>query len=187
MGGNGNNWGGHAHCLRERDEFNAGEGRNPAAGIGGAHGTRGRPDANRSRSSSRKRNAWHNWRIRGRWLSVRLRSLVAIGPSNLPRLNEIAIDARGLGFTFVLSVLSGLLFGLIPALKYTGPPSSLALQSAGRTISVSRDRHRARNLLVVGQVAMALVLLMSAGLMIRTFGALRKADPGFADLQHLQA
>src|ERR1700691_827622 len=117
---------------------------------------------------------------------VGVRSLVAIGPSNLPRLNEIAIDARGLGFTFVLSVLSGLLFGLIPALKYTGPPSSLALQSAGRTISVSRDRHRARNLLVVGQVAMALVLLMSAGLMIRTFGALRKIDPGFADARHLQ-
>src|ERR1700723_2214646 len=118
---------------------------------------------------------------------VGMRSLVAIGPSNLPRLNEIAIDARGLGFTFVLSVLSGLLFGLIPALKYTGPPSSLALQSAGRTISVTRDRHRARNLLVVGQVAMELVLLMSAGLMIRTFGALRKVDPGFADPQHLQA
>ena len=51
---------------------------------------------------------------------------------------------------------------------------------------MSRERHRARNLLVVGQVAMALVLLMSAGLMIRTFAALRKVDPGFADPQHLQ-
>jgi len=115
-----------------------------------------------------------------------VRILVAMGPSNLPRLNEIAIDARALGFTFVLSGLSGLLFGLIPALKYSGPRSSSALQSAGRTISVSRDRHRARNLLVIGQVAMALVLLMSAGLMIRTFAALRKVDPGFADAQHLQ-
>jgi predicted permease len=115
-----------------------------------------------------------------------VRFLVVLGPSNLPRLNEIAIDARTLGFTFVLSVLSGLLFGLIPALKYAGPGSSSALQSTGRTMSVSRERHRARNLLVVGQVAMALVLLMSAGLMIRTFGALRKVDPGFADPQHLQ-
>ena len=115
-----------------------------------------------------------------------VRILVAIGPSNLPRLNEIAMDARALGFTFALSVLSGFLFGLIPALKYTSPRSSVALQSAGRTISVSRERHRARNLLVVGQVAMALVLLMSAGLMIRTFGALRKVDPGFSDPQHLQ-
>jgi predicted permease len=116
-----------------------------------------------------------------------LRLLVAIGPSNLPRLNEIAIDARAMGFTFVLSVLSGLLFGLIPALKYAGPRTGSALQSEGRTVSVSPERHRARNLLVVGQVAMALVLLMSAGLMIRTFGALRKVDPGFADPQHLQA
>ncbi|PYX68563.1 MAG: multidrug ABC transporter substrate-binding protein [Acidobacteria bacterium] len=116
-----------------------------------------------------------------------VRFLVVIGPSNLPRLNEIAIDARTLGFTFILSVLSGLLFGLIPALKYAGPGNISSLQSAGRTISVSRERHRARNLLVVGQVAMALVLLMSAGLMIRTFAALRKVDPGFADPQHLQA
>jgi predicted permease len=87
-----------------------------------------------------------------------VRFLVAIGPANLPRLDEISIDARTLGFTLVLSVLSGLLFGLIPALKYAGPRPSLALRSAGRTISVSRERHRARNLLVVGQVAMALVL-----------------------------
>jgi len=115
-----------------------------------------------------------------------VRFLVAIGPSNLPRLNEIAIDARTLAFTFVLSVLAGLLFGLIPALKYAGPRTVSALQSAGRTISMSRERHRARNLLVVGQVAMALVLLMSAGLMIRTFAALRKVDPGFADPLHLQ-
>lgn len=118
---------------------------------------------------------------------VGVRVLVATGPSNLPRLNEIAIDGRTLGFTFILSVLSSLLFGLIPALKYAGPHTSSALQCAGRTISVSRERHRARNLLVVGQVAMALVLLMSAGLMIRTFGALRKVDPGFADPRHLQA
>jgi predicted permease len=115
-----------------------------------------------------------------------VRFLVAIGPSNLPRLNEIAIDARTLGFTFALSVLSGLLFGLIPALKYARPRAGSALQSVGRTISASRERHRARNLLVVGQVAMALVLLMSAGLMIRTFAALRKVDPGFAETQHLQ-
>ena len=110
-----------------------------------------------------------------------VRFLVAIGPSNLPRLNEITMDARALALTFFLSMVSGLLFGLIPALKYAGPRTASALQSAGRTISVSRERHRARNLLVIGQVAMAMVLLMSAGLMIRTFGALRRVDPGFAD------
>jgi predicted permease len=115
-----------------------------------------------------------------------VRFLVLLGPANLPRLNEISIDARTLGFTLVLSVLSGLLFGLIPALKYAGPRTSLALRSVGRTISASRERHRARNLLVVGQVAMALVLLVSAGLMIRTFEALRTVEPGFTEAQHLQ-
>ena len=115
-----------------------------------------------------------------------VRFLVTSGPANLPRLEEISIDARTLGFTLVLSVLSGLLFGLIPALKYAGPRTSLALRSAGRTISASRESHRARNLLVVGQVAMALVLLVSAGLMIRTFEALRTVEPGFTDARHLQ-
>jgi predicted permease len=115
-----------------------------------------------------------------------VRFLLAAGPANLPRLSEISIDARTLGFTLLLSVLSGLLFGLIPALKYSGPRSSLALRSAGRTISVSRERHRAQSMLVVGQVAMALVLLVSAGLMIRTFQVLRTVDPGFTDARHLQ-
>jgi len=115
-----------------------------------------------------------------------VRFLTDLGPANLPRLSEISIDARTLGFTLVISVLSGLLFGLIPAFKYAGPRTSLELRSAGRTISASRERHRARNLLVVGQVAMALVLLVSAGLMIRTFEALRTVEPGFRDGRHLQ-
>jgi predicted permease len=115
-----------------------------------------------------------------------VRFLVAIGPANLPRLNEISLDARTLVFTLILSVLSGLLFGLIPALKYAGPRTSLELRSVGRTASVSKERHRARNSLVIGQVAMALVLLVCAGLMIRTFRALRTVDPGFTDPQHLQ-
>lgn len=115
-----------------------------------------------------------------------VRFLVAMGPSSLPRLNEISLDARTLAFTFILAVISSLLFGLVPALKYAGPWSRSTLRSEGRTMSASRERHRARNLLVVGQVAMALVLLVSAGLMIRTFEALRTVDPGFADPEHLQ-
>lgn len=118
--------------------------------------------------------------------SAGVRFLVAEGPANLPRISEISIDGRTLGFTLLLSMLSGLLFGLVPALKYAGPRTALALRSAGRTSSVSRERHRARNLLVVGQVAMALVLLVSAGLMIRTFDALRAVDPGYTDAKHLQ-
>jgi predicted permease len=112
--------------------------------------------------------------------------LLSIGPANLPRLSEITLDMRTLGFTLLLSLLSGLLFGLIPALKYAGPRTSLALRSAGRTIGASRERHRARNLLVIGQVAMAFVLIVSAGLMIRTFQALRTVEPGFTDARHLQ-
>ncbi|PYT83355.1 MAG: multidrug ABC transporter substrate-binding protein [Acidobacteria bacterium] len=115
-----------------------------------------------------------------------VRFLVAMGPANLPRLSEISVDAPTLGFILLLSVVSSLFFGLIPALKYAGPQTSLVLVSAGRTTSTSRERHRARNLLVIGQVAMALVLLVSAGLMIRTFQALRIVDPGFADARHLQ-
>jgi putative ABC transport system permease protein len=112
--------------------------------------------------------------------------LVTAGPANLPRLSEISLDARTIAFTLFLSVLSGLLFGLIPAWKYAGPRVALVVRSAGRTIGTSRERYHARNLLVIGQVAMALVLLVSAGLMIRTFLELRGIDPGFTDARHLQ-
>ncbi|HTS60502.1 MAG TPA: ABC transporter permease [Candidatus Acidoferrales bacterium] len=115
-----------------------------------------------------------------------LRLLQVIGPANLPRLAEISIDFRTLGFVLLLSLVSGLLLGLIPAWKYAGPRISAALRSIGRTASLSRERHRVRNLLAIAQVAMALVLLVSAGLMVRTFQALRTVDPGFAHAEHLQ-
>ena len=115
-----------------------------------------------------------------------LRLLVAIGPANLPRLGEISLDAQSLGFTLALSLLSGLLFGSIPALRYAGLRMPSALGGAGRTASVSRDRQHSRDLLVVAQVAMALVLLVSAMLMIRTLQALRSVEPGFTQPEHLQ-
>ena len=115
-----------------------------------------------------------------------LRLLLAMGPTNLPRLSEISLDARALGFAVVLSLVSSVLFGLMPALKYTGPRISAALSSIGRTVSASRERHRARNALVVVQVAMALVLLVSAGLMIRTFQSIRTVEPGFTQPEHLE-
>ena len=115
-----------------------------------------------------------------------VRVLVAIGPANLPRLSEISLDARTFAFTAVLSLLSSVFFGLIPALKYTGPRITAALGSIGRTASVSRERHRVRSVLVVVQVAIALVLLVSAGLMIRTFQSLRTVEPGFTQPEHLQ-
>jgi len=115
-----------------------------------------------------------------------VRLLLAIGPADLPRLSEISLDARAFGFTVLLSLLSGLLFGLVPALKYSGSRTSLTLGSAGRSMSMSRERHRARSILAVGQLAMALVLLVSAGLMIRTFQALSRVEPGFTNAEHLQ-
>ncbi|MBZ5675903.1 MAG: ABC transporter permease [Acidobacteriia bacterium] len=115
-----------------------------------------------------------------------LRFLVTLGPATLPRLAEISIDPRALGFTLAVSLLSGLLFGLIPALKYAGPKISLTLRSGGRTLSHSRERHQARNLLVIGQVAIALVLLVSSGLMIRTFQGLRTVEPGFTHAEQIQ-
>ncbi len=114
-----------------------------------------------------------------------LRLLVRMGPENLPRLNEIALDGWSLAFTLVLSVIAGLVFGSIPAFKYGWARMSTSIGTS-RTASLSRERHRSRDVLVVGQVAMALVLLICATLMIRTFAALKNVDPGFADAAHVQ-
>jgi putative ABC transport system permease protein len=117
------------------------------------------------------------------WAAVR--ALIALAPANLPRLDNIAIDATVLAFTFAISVVAGLLFGAIPILKYARPSLSAGLRGGGRTMSGSRERHRARNTLVVVQVALALVLLVSAGLMIRTFQSLRNVHPGFTNPQEV--
>ncbi len=108
-----------------------------------------------------------------------LRVLIAMAPANLPRLNEISVDPAVILFTLAISFLTGILFGMIPVIKYAGPRLAPALRGGGRTSSQSRERHRARNVLVVVQVALALVLLVGSGLMIRTFQALRHVDPGF--------
>ena len=115
-----------------------------------------------------------------------LRLLTALGPADLPRLSEVSLDIRALGFTFALSVIAGLLFGSIPVLRYARAKASATIGNANRTASAGRVRQRSRNVLVVAQVAMALVLLVSALLMIRTFAALRNVDPGFSDAPHLQ-
>jgi predicted permease len=115
-----------------------------------------------------------------------LKLLVAKGPSTLPRLNEIGIDPLALGFTLAVSLLAGLLFGLIPVIKYAGPHVAETLRGGGRAMSHSRERHRARNTLVVVQVGLALVLLIGSGLMIRTFQALRNVQPGFARPEQVQ-
>jgi putative ABC transport system permease protein len=108
-----------------------------------------------------------------------LRILAANGPDTLPRLGEIGVDPLVLAFALAVSLFSGALFGVIPIVKYAGPHVATALRSVGRAFSQSRERHRARNTLVVVQVALALVLLVSSGLMIRTFQRLRSVRPGF--------
>ena len=115
-----------------------------------------------------------------------LRILVAKGPATLPRLAEIGIDPVVLAFATGVSLFAGALFGVIPVLKYGGPNVATALRGVGRAYSQGRERHRARNILVVGQVALALVLLISSGLMIRTFQQLRRVQPGFTHPEEIQ-
>ena len=115
-----------------------------------------------------------------------LRILVAMGPANLPRLSEISLDVRSLAFALAVSVACGLLFGLLPAFRHGGPRVWNALRGGGRTATGSRERHRARSVLVVTQVALALVLLVSSGLMIRTSLALRSVEPGFTEPASIQ-
>jgi predicted permease len=112
--------------------------------------------------------------------------LVAHGPANLPRLSEVSLDSTALVFNFAISAASGLFFGLIPALKYAGPRISMALGSS-RTAGTSRGGRRAQDVLVVAQVALALVLLICAGLMLRTFASLRTVAPGFTQAEQLQS
>jgi predicted permease len=115
-----------------------------------------------------------------------VRLLVALAPGNLPRLQDITLDIPVLVFTLALSLVAGLLFGAIPVLKYAGAQLGTTLRAGGRTASASKARHRARNALVVAQVALALVLLVSSGLMIRTFQALRDVHPGFVRPDEVQ-
>jgi putative ABC transport system permease protein len=113
-----------------------------------------------------------------------VRLLVSIGPATLPRLSEISIDPSVLTFAIVASLISAALFGLLPVVRYAGTRGTGALQSAAargdrRTASPSRGQHRSQSALVFVQVALAVVLLVASGLLMRSFQALRDVDPGF--------
>ena len=116
-----------------------------------------------------------------------IRVLVTLAPANLPRLGEISIDPATLLFTLGLSLAGGVLFGSILTLKHKASWINVSLRAGGRSMSQSREHHRARNALVVAQIALALVLLISSGLMIRTFQTLRHVDPGISNPDQLQA
>ncbi|MGA9184595.1 MAG: ABC transporter permease [Candidatus Acidiferrales bacterium] len=115
-----------------------------------------------------------------------LRALVAIAPDGLPRLHEIAIDGQVLLFTLGISIFASVLCSAIPIIKYAGSMLSGGLREGGRTLSQTRQQHRARNVLVVVQVSLAIVLLICSGLMIRTLHALTNVNPGFTGPATLQ-
>lgn len=110
------------------------------------------------------------------WWGVDL--LLTIGSDNLPRLREVTIDRRVLGFTMLISLLSGLLFGLVPAWQASRKRVSQGLQKARQ--GADGGWRRTRNLFVVTEVALSIVLLAGAGLMLNSFLRLRRVSPGFA-------
>jgi putative ABC transport system permease protein len=109
------------------------------------------------------------------WAGVRL--LVVFGPVNLPRLNEVRIDAVVVVFSASLSLLAALAFGAIPLLRLA--PMTTTLHDSGRGQTATRGQHRARHALMTSQVALALVLLIASGLMVRSVQQLRNMDLGF--------
>jgi putative ABC transport system permease protein len=99
--------------------------------------------------------------------------------TNLPQVADVPMDWRVLAFTLAISVLSGILFGLTPSLQLSSPDLGSVLSDEGRSSTGSRQRNRARSVLVAGQVALSMVLLIGAGLLIRSFVRLRTVSPGF--------
>jgi putative ABC transport system permease protein len=105
--------------------------------------------------------------------------LVSFKPENLPRVTEIGVDGRVLGFTLGISVLTGLIFGLVPAWTASRSQVGDALKEGGRSSTAGSARQRLRSAFVVVELAVALVLLVGAGLLVKTFWNLRSVDPGF--------
>ena len=110
-----------------------------------------------------------------------LRLLLLVEPANLPRLGEISIDPQVIAFAAAVTLVCGLLFGVISIGKYFGGRFTAAVGIGTRAATIIRDGHRSQHALVAVQMALALVLLVSSGLMIRSFQALRGIEPGFED------
>ncbi|HKQ90374.1 MAG TPA: ABC transporter permease [Blastocatellia bacterium] len=105
--------------------------------------------------------------------------LVTFGPAELPRAGDVAVDGRALGFTLAVSLLTGIIFGLAPALQASRPDLNEALKDGRRGATGSAGQRRMRSLLVVSEIALSLVLLVGAGLLMKSFLKLQAVDPGF--------
>ncbi|HEX8140381.1 MAG TPA: ABC transporter permease [Pyrinomonadaceae bacterium] len=104
---------------------------------------------------------------------------VALSPGDIPRLNEVGVDGRLLGFTLFISLATGLGFGLLPALQATRLDPQHSLKEGSTKATEGRRRRRVRNLLVVAEIALAQVLLIGAGLLVISFARLQSVEPGF--------
>lgn len=111
------------------------------------------------------------------WAYIALKSLVASQPGSIPRVDQIGIDLHVLGFTCLMAVVVAMLFGLWPALRITSLRPSLSLRELGTAAS---PRSRLRPLLVVAEISLAMMLLVGAALMLRTFSALSHVELGFS-------
>lgn len=108
-----------------------------------------------------------------------LEILAAVGAKTVPRLREVNLDVTVLSLTFVISVATGVLFGIAPALASAKPELTEALKEGGRGASSGVRRNQLRNALVVSEIALALVLLIGAGLLVKSFVHLQNVNPGF--------
>jgi len=116
-----------------------------------------------------------------------VRALVGLDAAGIPRIDEIRIDGAVLAFAAFASLAAAVLFGALPSLQLSRPDLNTDLREGGRGSTGSRTRQRFRRTLVVAQLALSVVLLIGAGLMIRTFAALRRIDLGFDDTRVLTA
>jgi putative ABC transport system permease protein len=105
--------------------------------------------------------------------------LLRLAPDDLPRIHEVRVDGQVLAFTFGVSLITGILFGLIPALASSNPDLNLTLKEGGRGGTGTAKRQRLRGAFVITEIALALVLLAGSGLILKSFWRLQRIDPGF--------